>query len=565
MPKITIPEKGIWKGQYAGEKFGHFISSFNLDLERNVGNINLADRLRTVFSSTDDADLGLPTSFIKSNADTVNRYWALTGAVLFKSDAGDPEAGWAQDAIASTPTTGRDNLLEYSDFLLCPTSTNIAQLSAGTWTASWWSGLSGASALQSGVKHIIEITPVGHLAVADGRYLNTYDGSTASDPKLTLPSEFEITDLRRAGDFLIIATKTIDNTEAKVFHWDGTSGTYNSFYGSESIEIVAIFVADEVPYIITKTGQIRKFTGSGYEEVQEFPSHKINQSVTIYHDGIKELNGKAAIAVAMGATIAMAPELADGIWMFDPKDKTLYHRYSLSAQPHGSGGTNDHGHRYANAIGGLLETADASGALLAGATLFTDYSGTTLKVICTSMEANTDNARGTFITPKLYSRDATLFAKRLQVIFKQLVNSTDRIIIKYRNVEDVSLPMVKTTTFASGTTFTVAAAGGLAVGEEVEITAGKNAGVIAHITDITGTTITVDETYAQTSGIGLGLFTNFKKLITISSQTIESKIASILKKSAWIQFKIELRGARTGTTTSPEIAKLLFDYQSLQR
>src|SRR3989344_2431374 len=161
---IKLPQKdNIWRGQYSNDQLGDFIQSFNIDLESRPGHIKPSERLRNVFTSSDDADLGLPFSFIRSSADSTDRYWAACGSVLFKSTDTDPEGAWAQDAIASTPTSvdSDSNFLEYNgDLFIANSNTNIHKLSAGTWTASWWTGVAGGSALQNKA-HILEITPVG--------------------------------------------------------------------------------------------------------------------------------------------------------------------------------------------------------------------------------------------------------------------------------------------------------------------------------------------------------------------------------------------------------------------
>ena len=571
---IKLPQKdNIWRGQYSNDQLGDFIQSLNIDLESRPGHIKPSERLRTVFTSSDDADLGLPFSFIKSSADSTSRYWAACGSVLFKSTDTDPEGAWAQDAIASTPTNvdSNSNFLEYNGDLFIAITSNIYRMSAGTWTANWWTATAGGSALQTSKKHILEITPVGDMAISDGKFVNTWDGSTATDPKLTLPSEYDITDMRRWGESLIIATKSLDNSDAKIFHWDGTSGTYNNFYSTGTKEVVSVFIHKNIPHIITVLGQIKIFDGTGYVSLGKkdgtelaFPSYKNFHTVSMNHDGIANIDGKTAIMIQTTGNIenGTSADEADGIWLYDYDTFTLHHKYSVSGQPHNSGGTNDYGHRYVNNVGAILNTARTSGKLLAGATVYSSYSGTTLKVILTSQERNTDNARGYFVTPKLYPKNPSAFFQKLEVIFRNLVNSTDKIIIKYRTEEDVTLPVIRATaTIATGTTFTLSTVGGLTVGDEVEFITGNNAGLIAHITDITGTTVTIDETMIVTSGGSLCVFYNWTKLETINTQSINNKLLAIKKRGGWIQFKIELRGDEE----SPELAKLLLNLKEYKR
>jgi len=552
-----LPTKKRWRGIFRGEILGDFISAYNLDLQRNVGTLHISEKLQEVFNSTDDADLGSPSGFIKSNADNTDRFWVIAGAVLFKSDADDSEAGWVQDAIASSPTDCNDGMIEYVGDMYVPTTTDMDKLSGGTWTNPWWSAQTGASALISGEYHTPWVSPVGDLLIPDGRFINSWDGSSATDPKITLAEQFQITGGLTEGDFSIIITKTNNSTEAKVFHWNGTDSLVNFEYGSGSKEIVGVFSFQGIPYIVTKEGEIKIFTGSGYKTVQEFPTYAAGNILnSVFFTG--PLEGKIGLSCLSDGSVSSAGQVAkgfDGIWMFDPITLDLYPRYSLNtesvsvfAEP---------GQMHLLTPGAFLETTVTGGRIITGGKLYTNYTSTTQVILNSSMEGNTSGAKGRFVIRRIETSNVRDLFRRIILIIKKLESSTDKILVKYKRQTDVFLPVTRSITWVNATSFTVSTAANLSVGDEVEILAGPNAGSTAHIITISGTTITIDTTLNSSTNGGLARFDDWILLKTITSQVIQREILNVRKKSSFILFKFEL----IGTETSPEIQTLQIDHE----
>jgi len=167
--------------------------------------------------------------------------------------------------------------------------------------------------------------------------------------------------------------------------------------------------------------------------------------------------------------------------------------------------------------------------------------------------------RGYFITPKLNSSNTEEVYNEILIKHKPLKDD-EKIIIKYRTTERIGLPfgsikgrdirMVGTWTDTD--TFTTTLDMSLAeIGDEIEIVAGKGAGMLFHISSLTnnsGTwTVNLDETfpYAVNSETMYFYVNNFKKLGEITKETsegIDHKSVSLNKNSKFLQLKIELRG-----------------------
>lgn len=169
-------------------------------------------------------------------------------------------------------------------------------------------------------------------------------------------------------------------------------------------------------------------------------------------------------------------------------------------------------------------------------------------------EVATNVNRGYFITQYIPSNDVKEFWDSLWVRLKQFKTSGNSFVIKARGVRplvaEFGLPLQKTITWTSTTTFTVTLASAddaLAVGDEVEVVGGVNAGYIAHITTISGAhaalqTITVDETVKTGSSTALARFDRWKKIGTVTSMSIYEQGVNVGIDSSFIQFKVELRG-----------------------
>lgn len=166
-------------------------------------------------------------------------------------------------------------------------------------------------------------------------------------------------------------------------------------------------------------------------------------------------------------------------------------------------------------------------------------------------------ARGYFISPKIFSGDVTETFNLLTVKYSKLMNELDKIIVKYRT-EDDGLEFIDISstanwrgTWTSTNTFTTTQTdwSRAIVGDEIEVLRGAAGGLLAHITEISsnaGTyTITIDETFDNyiTGDISTVIFRNWKKFAVIDSTNTLGYLSEQLGANGkFIQLKIELRG-----------------------
>lgn len=180
-------------------------------------------------------------------------------------------------------------------------------------------------------------------------------------------------------------------------------------------------------------------------------------------------------------------------------------------------------------------------------------------------------ARGYIVTPKVFSTNVTDTYNQLTLKFQPFKSELDKIIIKYRNIDDGKkffdrLDSVEVNaTWTSTTTFTTEAdLSNSVAGDEVEFMLGAAGGMLAHIVSISDPvagvyTVTIDEAFdnyvsGDKSWISVR---NWIKLETIAygddnaTNGFYSQALGAVGK--FIQFKIELRGIKV------QIEELLVD------
>lgn len=588
--KLEIPksEKKEWRGIYPGNDKGHLWQTFNIDLERLDGKLCLSGLPALVDKSDSDLTFGVPLKWVRVNVDGTDRYYCLTSTKLIKSTNSLPTSVYLSDSNANSPTNSLYDMIVHgdsdhsdtnsSDRLLVTYNTGIAimnKISAlKAWDTDWWTAASGDTNDTSGLgQSAMKATdhPLGKLqtlvAVGDGNRLHTIDrNDVVVANRLTFPLGFSCFLILNSPEKFWIALTPDAGNNGKILEWDGSTVTYNREYPFIGIPITG-WVKDGVPYFINHYGQIMGFNGEGFEEVQRFP---LDEENLVF--GAPYVSGGFGIS-RYGCTIDKdiikifvsgwnySRRVRAGIWVFNPKNKNLYHHKAVGS------GLGDFGQGFVYLAGGLEKVSGSSTDVIAGVLYHLSYGTTTQSAIVKFGQNRTKNDatnRGYFITPYLSTSDIVDFWRNLWIKFRNFVHNDNKIIVKFRTQEPITYLgdlLTCSITWVSFTSFKGTLPTGVKIGDEVEILAGVNGGRLFHISALSATpngaltiTVTLDESgdtdYTDTS-VGLAVFENWTKCDVLSDTSIGSynfpltgsdSDGNPLNNGENCQLKVELRG-----------------------
>lgn len=592
MSELHIPpiETRKWTQPNMGDLLGTLWASFNLDLTLRPGKVNVSNATYIAYSNSDDAQMTYPVAAIRTAADGTDRWWYLTDTVLFKSTDKVPTVGITQDAIASTPTDLnhlQSDMVEHEGSLIVSKTTDLYKLTAGTWTATWWTGAGNLNqaALVSSKPHPMDVYN-RVLMIADGNYLHTVDrNNLVANRRITLPPEFEIRWIEHGVDRVWIGAKNLYGRSSEVFEWDGYTETYNRRHVLVGDITLACAIKNGVPYTITNAGVLMKHNGSTFSVEARLPVFKED----LYEDAINgnqganwsdawtsqqmvHFNGMAVIedkihflmAGDINGTAVWLENMRSGIWCYD-EEVGLYHRYGLSKYQ--SGTRKDYATSNIERVGFLVPIEKKYGRFLCGAKLATDISSNSIYGIFTNIATGTLVKRGYFITTKIQTSQVREEWEKIWGKFRKFRSATNGIMIKVRSSSetDYNFPFIGAIKWSgtTGLTFLTSASGfaNASTGDEVEFIVGDGAGGSSHVASITAGTggytylVTLSESIGTTTNDATGLVrvTNFRLLKSIGSTTTTLDEKAISETATWVQFKVEMKGQYD----MPELEELL--------
>lgn len=596
MSSIEIPQNTVrrWSGPYLGNYYGSLWKTFNVDLENSPGHLTLSRSFSKLAdtATANMTNLQVIDNFTRTNADGTDRYWGLSRAGrLCKTDSDQPtnlpSATWAEDALGSTPTDAKDMAIHENDSdsaagentLLVTRDSDISILNDtanNAWNNSWWVTVKSQTGLKTGNPHPIEYFPLARITlIGDGNWIHTVDKSkNVTYQRLILPPYLQIWAIFTTPLRAWILCAGQQGRNGAIVEWDGSSATYNKIHDAQASNALCGVNYNGVPIVVNLRGLIMEYDGNGFG-----PMMRDGQKICFpfYEDlgnsfVIPSIPGGTAPIAPRGMTVSddgliyiniQEPFLANarqtaGVWCLNPISGRLYSKYAL-----GYGGTTDYGHQIVVHVGAVKainpETLPATSTyLLAGGRIYETYASAQNPVIFGLHRSYSSTARrGHFITQYIPSSNITDAWDTIWLKLSAFRAASSQAIIKARGInpllDSTRRPIQKTITWTSATTFTVTLGAGddaLAVGDEIEVMDGKNAGVLAHITVLSGAhaalqTITIDETVASVSSTSQCRFDRWKKLGIINDTSKYAVPQNIGITSSFIQFKVELRGPAT--------------------
>lgn len=399
--------------------------------------------------------------------------------------------------------------------------------------------------------------------------INTDDSLniTTGDYYLALPGDgsAQLSTMVETSDYIWIALLRITNpTDAsdnvgQIYQWDGISSQITKSYKINASGAMSMCVYNDIPYAIDSEGRVLKYTGYSFEEISRLPIDRKLLTNSNISSGFKWIHKNGMTATKNNTLLFLInnknddgtinENLPSGIWELDLATGNFTHKSAPTLKKRDTATTTDYGQNRVSAVGALkisnLSTTSNLGKsdILAGVSYYTDATTEKSAIFIDSPAgAATDyeaQKRGYFVTTWFESSEITETFTRLWTTFKKFLNSTDKMIFKYR-LDDVE-PIEATITWTSTTTFTTTTNISAYAGYEAEIIQGTGSGACTNISTVTesgGTyTATIDTAVTGVTGTAKARFQKWIKLGEITGQVLSYGEIPIVATDNRIQIK----------------------------
>jgi len=564
----TLP---TWNQKNDSDLYGSLWASTGIDLSENEGKLRLGKRTILATGTVDDADMSnYPAGFrtFTDNGGTFN--FTIMGTYVWKNYIQGTQTA-VKDAHTSQPSDIDSTLSDIEVFnnelyVSGTSSQNSYYLTA---SASAWATVAtfGLGSVQSSFCKFI-----GRLYLGGNNQVRSIDtGHTVAVPtaaySVAIPDDgLQITWIRASSNRIWIGTVNSTNGKGYIYEWDGVATQVAKSYRLESAGALACVIKDDIPYVMDANGKLLVWNGGTFTELARLNrrTNKVlygyNAAATerfIHKNGMSLIQGRINLLIkGTNQDGTIEETIPSGIWEYD-ETRGLVHKHSLSTAKI-AGTIQDYGQLNLKNVGALSEfNSTNNNGFFAGVSYYSDATTVKAGIFYNDLTDVLQKA-GSFITTKQYAIDSLGNAsiqnvwQNIYILYRKLLDSGDKIVVKYR-ITEVE-PVIATITWTSTTTFTVANSSvdvslywTTGTGGEVEVLNGIGAGKCSHITSAVnnaGTwTVTVDETYTGASGTAIARFQSWKKLgvITYSNPTpngVTFDQEGIGDVSNWIQFKI---------------------------
>lgn len=556
MSTFTIPNnRGEIRQVNSGDLFGELYETFNIDLSTSQGKIKTSKKLTPVL--IEGTHIGTPSGFVDMLIWN-GHYYVLTEDKGYRCSVNDDPtnpANWSESIVGSHDADLSSTAVIFDGQMRISLDTNIARWNGSvSYNDEWWTGDIGGTALTTAVPHVMITTNTAQetIWVTDGNVVRYYN-STAGHDSFTFQNYLIATCLAQglSGNVWV---GTFNETAGNAMVYELAQGETiaTNAYPVNAQAVLAMWMKDNIPHIVTDKGEIQAFNGAGFTTVAEFPFkysakaiegirsgliQDANRSRPIHPRGVKVHEDSVFISVTTKADLTETSYPVDvrshsGIWEYNMKTGVLNHRFAFAHQ------SNDYGDMIQTFAYPLLIVDNDYTFLIAGG--FDSVNSRDNVYMTTS-----DTPQGWFITPEITS-DTVTDAYEALYHKAQTLRSGEEIVTQYRTSKRDTIK--STINWMTATTFTTTDDwSNVQEGELIRIVSGRAAGDYANITEITSSastyTVTVDKAIGAT-GVSSNVYCdNFKKdTKTYTSEDGEWAKLGGYGTNPWIQFAIFLKG-----------------------
>jgi hypothetical protein len=557
--KIPNSQGQIRQGN-EGDTFGELHETFNIDLVSVPGKIKTAKRLASVLK--EGVDIGTPAGL----TDIIiwdGKYFIFTEDETYKcsvnNDPTDP-SNWSEE------TDIEDNDLEgtaevFGGDLVVSRNTNIARYDGTTFTSTWWTGTVSGTALTDGYVHTL-FTFRGEqetLLVTDKNFIRYYN-ATASNASFELQTDLVACCIDAGVSAIWAGTYNETSGNAYVYEMSIGNAQVTNAFKVDGRAVLALWVKDNIPYIVTERGSIQVFNGAGFTTIASFPfqysenelggvrSGQIqdsSRSRPIHPRGVDQFSESTYIYINtedINGSYPINSRSHSGVWSFNHKTHQLTHQFAPNT------GTDGYGISMTEFAYPLLVVNNQHTFLMTGVQ---DVTGE--EHVCMTTDAT---SQGWFVTAEIESETIEDAYESIYHKAKTLA-SGDSIHTLYRTSKRDTV--YGDATWTATDTFTLTDDwSGVAVGELVRVSSEYGSGEWAIVTAISFSsptyTVTVSRDIGSISATSRVYSDNFKQIgrdpdtlsyndnVTYVEANGEYKKIGVDEVSPWIQFMVILKG-----------------------
>lgn len=543
-----------------GDVSGELWETFNIDLTSSPGKIKTSQRLARVLDGTAlNAAAAVVDLLIWDG-----NYIAVTEDEIYRcSVLDDPTnpTNWNRPSISEDFDLSSTAVV-FDGQLRIATNTNIARWNgSSSYANNWWTTEAGTggtygTALTADKPHVLHVHRGGQetLFVTDGNLVRYYN-TTSYHTTLTLQTDLTACCLDSGISAIWVGTYNETSGNALVYEMyvgetlsTGVAVSRNA-YSVDGRAVLALWVKDNIPYIVTERGHIQAFNGAGFTTVASFPfifSRRsldgvrpglIQDSSTsrpIHPRGVKVHNDSTFILLAARSSddnYAVTTRTHSGVWEFDHSTGVLSHRHGFAES------ATDYGTDELQRSGPILIVDISDTFLMAGI-----ETGNDIGLYITTTGTN----QSWFITPEIAS--GTIQDSFQRVVHKaKTLGANDTIHTLYRTTKRDTVYL--TANWLDATRFTTTdTVTSVAVGDLVRISHGYAAGEWATVTakdsSAATTTFTVNRAIGSAGQSSNAYSDNFKLIdATYTAADGEYKAVGVGAVNPWIQYMVVMKGA----------------------
>ena len=505
--KIPNSQKQIIQSN-EGDYRGNLWSTFNIDLDSNLGVIKTSKRLDRYIGADTVSSEDIQALQIHDG----NYYLATTSDVYRCNVNNDPriELNWPSVSTLGAEDLGFEtDMTSFNGLLLISLGTDIMSWDGSTKNDDWWTTVAGGSALTVNKTHTLEVLRSGKdtLFITDGNRISYYNDDAAITI-ITVDSLLTTHCMTPSLDRMWVGAYTEVGNSGYVFEVQvgGTNidgdPAYNQSYEVEGRVPLTMFTYRNTPFVITEQGYIQAFNGAGFQTVAQFPwadksdlmagaiAGQVQDTAisrAIHPKGAKVKGKYCYIYVNTESGTngeKIDPRSPSGVWVLNLETYSLTHRYALNNE------STDLGVHTVQRSGPVIITNVPNTRIMVGGEIGSQ----------TGVWMESDTANQAYFTTVRHESNTLADSFEILAIKADTLGTDDSVEVKYKPVTRNNFPLTVTDiTWLNETQFTTTSdLTGVEIGDEIEIILGHRSGNLANITNINGEitkTVTIDESY----------------------------------------------------------------------